>query len=57
MSAVSHYEMSQILRDELKAVLQGPGMTWNLHGILNAYDRAVAATAFKVGERELQAKP
>ena len=54
---LSHLEMSNILRDELATVLQGSGITWNLKGILNAYDRAVAVTAFKVvkmeSEREL----
>ena len=56
MSVVSHAEMSKILRDELKNVLQGPGITWNLHGILNAFDRAMSATAWKVTDQELQAK-
>lgn len=51
---VTHFEMSKILRDELRVILQGPGVTWNLNGILNAYDRATAATAFRVGAMELQ---
>ena len=53
---LSHLEMSTILREELKATLQGPGITWNMKGVLNAFDRALVKTAFRTAEIELSTK-
>jgi len=45
---MSPYETCKILREELEALLKGPGVTWNLKGVLNQYDKAVASTAFRI---------
>lgn len=50
----TYYEMSKLLREELKLVLQGPGVTWNLNGILSAYDRATAAASAKIVDKLLR---
>jgi len=49
---LDHLSVSNILRIELEKVLAGPGVTWNMKGILNAYDKALAVTAFKVSRLE-----
>ena len=51
---LSHLDASLVLREEFEAVLTGPGVTWNLKGILNAYDKAMAKTAFRIAEIESQ---
>lgn len=53
---VSNYDLTQLLRSELATLLRGPGITWNLAGILQTYDRACAITAFKVAAMELPQK-
>ena len=52
MHMVSHFAMSDMLRDELEKTLQGPGVTWNLKGMMTVYDRAVAKVAFQIMDLE-----
>lgn len=52
MKTISHLELTDILRTELEKILAGPGVTWNMKGILNAFDRATAKTAFLVSDME-----
>ena len=42
----SPFTWNEALRRQFEKMLQGPGITWNKQGILNAFDRAVAQVAF-----------
>ena len=49
---LSHLELTDTLREEFRKVLSGNDVQWNKHGIVAAFDRAVAVTAYRVADVE-----
>lgn len=41
------FEFTAELREQFTTLLQGPGVTWNLKGIENQFDKAVALVALR----------
>ena len=41
------FEFTAKLREEFESLLRGPGITWNLNGVMNTLDKAVALVALK----------